>query len=428
MEYVGGTSLKSLLKQRMQATPAATTRSPSTRRSPTSSRSCRRSSTCTTSGLVYCDFKPDNVIQVGDASSSSTSAGCAGSTTTTRRSTARWATRRPRSPRSGPSVASDIYTIGRTLLVLTMEFRGYQTTYVDSLPPVDDDAAVPAVRLALPVAAQGLRHPTRTTGSARPTSCASSCSACCARSSRWTSGWRRATGSSSSRCCSRRRPSQTDGLDWQTLPGAARRPHRPAGRLAARPSDAGDPAASGSALLHSGARHRRRRSTSPPAAPRSPPGSPTVVDSAANAMLPSTRGSGGRSGCRGSPALAAGRRRARRRVAFNAVYGQVPGELAPKLALACACEASERARRSPRTSTRPAHAPTPTTSPAAAFGMARIRTERGDIDGAVQALDLVPLDSRAYALARQAAGRTARGLRRGPTGPVAGVVAASTRC
>ncbi len=39
---------------------------------------------------------------------------------------------------SGPSVASDIYTIGRTLTVLAMEFRGYQSTYVASLPPVDE--------------------------------------------------------------------------------------------------------------------------------------------------------------------------------------------------------------------------------------------------------------------------------------------------
>src|SRR5690606_11535773 len=37
----------------------------------------------------------------------------------------------------GTSVASDIYTIGRTLLVLCMEFRGYQGTYVHSLPPVE---------------------------------------------------------------------------------------------------------------------------------------------------------------------------------------------------------------------------------------------------------------------------------------------------
>ena len=49
MEYVGGTSLKQLLKDRMRADRRrATTRSRSTRRSPTSSRSCRRSSTSTT--------------------------------------------------------------------------------------------------------------------------------------------------------------------------------------------------------------------------------------------------------------------------------------------------------------------------------------------------------------------------------------------
>ena len=34
--------------------------------------------------------------------------------------------------------------------------------------------------------------------------------------------------------------------------------------------------------------------------------------------------------------------------------------------------------------------------------MARIRTKRSDVDGAVQALDLVPSTSRAYSLARQA--------------------------
>jgi serine/threonine protein kinase len=49
MEYVGGTSLKQLLKARMRKRVGPTTRCPSTRRSPTSSRSCRPSSTCTTS-------------------------------------------------------------------------------------------------------------------------------------------------------------------------------------------------------------------------------------------------------------------------------------------------------------------------------------------------------------------------------------------
>jgi serine/threonine-protein kinase PknG len=38
---------------------------------------------------------------------------------------------------TGPSVASDIYTIGRTLAVLTTDFRGYQSTYQYSLPDRD---------------------------------------------------------------------------------------------------------------------------------------------------------------------------------------------------------------------------------------------------------------------------------------------------
>src|SRR4029450_7484190 len=38
----------------------------------------------------------------------------------------------------GPSVASDIYTIGRTLVVLMMEFRCYQSKYVATLPAVEE--------------------------------------------------------------------------------------------------------------------------------------------------------------------------------------------------------------------------------------------------------------------------------------------------
>ena len=99
MEYVGGTSLKSILKQRMQQ-PAATTRCRSTRRSPTSSRSCRRSSTSTTSGSSTATSSPTTSSRSATRSSSSTSAVCAGPTTRTRRSSARSATRRPRWPSS----------------------------------------------------------------------------------------------------------------------------------------------------------------------------------------------------------------------------------------------------------------------------------------------------------------------------------------
>ena len=43
---------------------------------------------------------------------------------------------------AGPSPASDLYTVGRTLAVLSFEFAGYQSTYAHSLP---DPATVPVL-------------------------------------------------------------------------------------------------------------------------------------------------------------------------------------------------------------------------------------------------------------------------------------------
>ena len=57
--WAASRSSRSALEARQRG--AARYRSPT--RSPTRSRSCPRSATCTTEGLVYCDFKPDNVIQ-----------------------------------------------------------------------------------------------------------------------------------------------------------------------------------------------------------------------------------------------------------------------------------------------------------------------------------------------------------------------------
>nr|BFD93646.1 serine/threonine-protein kinase [Kitasatospora sp. Xyl93] len=84
-------------------------------------------------GLVYCDFKIDNVIQSGDAL----------------KIIDMGAVRRldddgpiygtigyqaPEIATDGPSVASDLYTVARTLAVLTFDFQGYSGTYRDSLP------------------------------------------------------------------------------------------------------------------------------------------------------------------------------------------------------------------------------------------------------------------------------------------------------
>ena len=89
-------------------------------------------------GLLYCDFKPDNLIQVGDEvrlidlgavrrfdDHTSAVYGTVGF-------------QAPEIADMGPSVASDVYTIGRTLAVLTLDFRGYQSKLQHALPDPAD--------------------------------------------------------------------------------------------------------------------------------------------------------------------------------------------------------------------------------------------------------------------------------------------------
>jgi len=86
--------------------------------------------------------------------------------------------------------------------------------------------------------------------------------------------------------------------------------------------------------------------------------------------------------------------------AFNAAYGQVPGELAVKLALALACETSGELDVAESLYTTCARTDANYIAPCA-FGLARIRSGRGDLDGAISALDLVPPTSRAFTQARR---------------------------
>ncbi|WP_158678547.1 serine/threonine protein kinase, partial [Streptomyces sp. SA3_actF] len=90
--------------------------------------------------LLYCDFKVDNAIQTEDQlklidmgavrradDEESAIYGTVGY-------------QAPEVAEVGPSVASDLYTVARTLAVLAFDFQGYTTVYVDSLP---DPAQVP---------------------------------------------------------------------------------------------------------------------------------------------------------------------------------------------------------------------------------------------------------------------------------------------
>ncbi|MFE7238869.1 tetratricopeptide repeat protein [Streptomyces sp. NPDC057580] len=88
--------------------------------------------------LLYCDFKVDNAIQTEDQlklidmgavrrmdDEESAIYGTVGY-------------QAPEVAEVGPSVASDLYTVARTLAVLTFDFQGYTNVFVDSLPDPDN--------------------------------------------------------------------------------------------------------------------------------------------------------------------------------------------------------------------------------------------------------------------------------------------------
>ncbi len=84
-------------------------------------------------GLVYCDFKPDNVIQteeqlklidMGGVRRIDTDEPIYGTV----------GYQAPEIETAGPSVSSDLFTVARALAVLTFEFRGYQSSYKFTFP------------------------------------------------------------------------------------------------------------------------------------------------------------------------------------------------------------------------------------------------------------------------------------------------------
>ncbi|MBI0297884.1 protein kinase [Streptomyces sp. PRKS01-29] len=133
MEYVGGKSLKDIANARRTAEG---------RRDPLPvEQACAYGIEALEAlghlhsrNLLYCDFKVDNAIQQQDQlklidmgavrrmdDHDSPIYGTVGY-------------QAPEISETGPSIASDLYTVARTLAVLTFDFQGYTNVYVDSLP------------------------------------------------------------------------------------------------------------------------------------------------------------------------------------------------------------------------------------------------------------------------------------------------------
>ena len=393
MEYVGGTSLKQILKDRMRANSGKFDPLPVDQALAYILEILPAFSYLHDLGLIYCDFKPDNLIQVGDAVKL---IDLGGVRRVDDQESAIYGTvgyQAPEVAQVGPSVASDIYTIGRTLVVLMMEFKGYQSKYVASLPPVAETplfathdslyrllakacATDPADRFAsvdeFRVQVLGVLREVvaqRTPGTAL-TSAASVLFEAPAITS--------------------------EALVWDELPAlrvdtsdpeyawlsniAVEDPEE---RLAVLREAPAATAEIRLAQAHAALQLRRR----------------DLVDQIVHEMLAEDPWEWRAVWVSGLAALDAGDF-ASAQSSFNAVYGQVPGELAPKLALALACERGGEGEIAENLYRTCASTDANYVAPAA-FGMARIRAARADVPGAVQALDLVPSTSRSYPEARR---------------------------
>jgi serine/threonine-protein kinase PknG len=138
MEYVGGQSLRQLLLERRKAgesMPVAVALAYMIEVLPALGYLHSR-------GLVYCDFKPDNLIQTQEQLKLIDMGGVRRIDDTEGAIYGTVGYQAPEIADEGPSPSSDLYTVGRALAVLTFEFAGYQGTYAHSLP---DPQTVPAL-------------------------------------------------------------------------------------------------------------------------------------------------------------------------------------------------------------------------------------------------------------------------------------------
>jgi serine/threonine-protein kinase PknG len=137
MEYVGGTSLKDVMRSRREANGGAPQPLPVAQAIAYILEILPAFIYLHDRGLLFCDFKLDNVIQTEDSlklidlgavyrmgDADSPVYGTVGY-------------QAPEIAQAGPTVASDLFTVGRTLALLCFDFPGYQGKFTFSLPAQD---------------------------------------------------------------------------------------------------------------------------------------------------------------------------------------------------------------------------------------------------------------------------------------------------
>ncbi|GGX85870.1 serine/threonine protein kinase [Streptomyces anandii JCM 4720] len=437
MEYVGGKSLKEIANSR---------RTPDGKRDPLPvEQACAYGIEALEAlghlhsrNLLYCDFKVDNAIQTEDQlklidmgavrrtdDDESAIYGTVGY-------------QAPEVAEAGPSVASDLYTVGRTLAVLTFDFQGYTNVFVDSLPDPDTIEVFrryesfyrllvratdpdPARRFAsAQEMAEQLTGVLREvvslqTGRARP-----------ALSTLFgpelkvtdTELFPKLDGDVSrlgTRAPRTRRPTSTTGPASSTAPALVKPADSPAAALALPVPhvDPSDPNAGFLAGLLTSAPAELVNALAAAPAPstetrlrqvraRLETGEPATALAALRALEEEDPDDWRVVWYRGVASLVTGDHE-EAALAFDAIYDAFPGEVAPKLALGLCAEVLGQLDNAAEYyrlvwSTDPSHV-------SAAFGLARVQLAAGDRRGAVRTLESVPESSIHYTAARVAAVR-----------------------
>ncbi|GMA30201.1 serine/threonine-protein kinase [Litorihabitans aurantiacus] len=394
MEYVGGKSLKEILTDRREANNGVVDPLPVDQALAYVLEILPAFSYLHDHNLLYCDFKPDNMIQQGERLKLIDLGGVRRANDETSAIFGTVGYQAPEVPTDGPTIASDIYTIGRTLATMVLDFRGNTSTYVASLPPVADTpvfqqydsfyrlvakacapdaadrfAAVDELRTQVVGVLREVVATNRGPGSPALHSSASV---------HFEAPMADSTGAP---------------LGWDELPVLKVDPtdpmanwlagiNDPVGRLNALQGAAQDTVEVRLARIHAAIGAGRFE----------------LAQEGITALLNADPWEWRAVWLAGLREMAMGDVVAAR-ASFNAVYGQVPGELAPKLALATTCELSGEVDVAEQMYVVCARSDANFTAPSA-FGLARIRAQRSDAQGTLHALDLVAPTRASYPVAR----------------------------
>lgn len=396
MEFVGGKSLKQILKARQQANGGAIDPLPVDQAAAYLIEILPALQYLHVTGLLYCDFKPDNVIQEGD---SLTLIDLGGVRRVDDTQSAIYGTvgfQAPEVATLGPSVASDVFTVARTLAVLSLDFRGYQSTYATELPPLEEvplfqrhdslyrfllkgTAPDPNDRYQ---SADEMRE--QLLGVLREIVAID-------RNSNV-----KATLLTTPSAIFGEPTIATAGMTWADLP-PLRRDQSDAATAWLSGVSIADPVERLAAL--DGYAEQTREVALAAVHASIEAGDVAGAQRRINAVLDSDPWEWRAIWYAGLAGLASGDA-ASAVSSFNAVYGAVPGELAPKLALAHACELSGETSTAVRLYEVCARTDASYVAPAC-FGVARVEAMEGNLPAALDALDRIPTTSRAYVEARR---------------------------